>query len=96
MEPLTAAAHTTKDGVQADALMLRWRLAHAFIHTQNRVSCPSRVLCERARFLADIAAADYQIHAKLLTTTRRPVRFPFWNRVLGQFPNAGRFSWLPM
>ena len=37
--------------------------------------CPSGVLCERARLLADIAAADYRIHAKLLTTTGCPAGF---------------------
>jgi hypothetical protein len=33
------------------------------------------VLCERAAFLADIAAVDHRIRAKLLTTTRCPARF---------------------
>ena len=33
-----------------------------FHHTQKRVPCPSRVLCERAGFLADIAAAEHPIH----------------------------------
>jgi hypothetical protein len=36
----------------------------------KRVPCPSRVLCERAGLLADIAAGR-RIQAKLLTTTRR-------------------------
>jgi hypothetical protein len=36
--------------------------------TKKRVPCPSRVLCARAGLLADIAAADHRIHAKLLTT----------------------------
>jgi hypothetical protein len=35
-----------------------------FHHTQKRVPCPARVLCERAGLLADIAAADHPIHAK--------------------------------
>jgi hypothetical protein len=39
--------------------------------------------CERAGLLADIAAADHRIHAKLLTTTRCPARFPVWNRIAG-------------
>ena len=59
-------------------------LAHAFTPHTKRVPCPSRVLCERAGLLADIAASDHRIHAKLLTTTRCPARFPIWNRVLGQ------------
>lgn len=37
---------------------------------------PFRVLCENAGPLADIAAADQPIHAKLLTTTRLPARLP--------------------
>jgi hypothetical protein len=49
-------------------------LADAFAHKQTRVPRPSRVLCERAGLLADIAAADHRIHAKLLTTTRCPAR----------------------
>jgi len=36
-------------------------------HTK-RVSCPSRVFGERVGLLADIAAADLRINAKLHTT----------------------------
>jgi hypothetical protein len=36
----------------------------------KRVPCPSRVHCERAGLLADIAAG-HRIQAKLLTPTRR-------------------------
>jgi hypothetical protein len=43
--------------------------------TQNWVPRPSRVLCERAGLLADIAAADHRIHAERLTATRCPARF---------------------
>jgi len=50
-------------------------LTHASTPTQKRVPRPSRVLCERAGLLADIAAADHRIHAKLLTTARCPARF---------------------
>jgi len=46
-----------------------------FHHTQKRVPCPSRVLCERAGLLADIAAADHRIQAELLAAPRCPVRF---------------------
>jgi len=40
-----------------------------FHRTQKRVPCPSRVLGERAGLLADIAAAEHRIHAKLLAAT---------------------------
>jgi len=60
-----------------------WGLAHAFA-TQKRVPCPSRVLCERAGFLADIAAADHRIHPRLLTTTRCPARFNLDRRRVAQ------------
>jgi hypothetical protein len=50
-------------------------LGPCFHHPQKQMRCPSRVLCERAGLLADIAAADHWIHAKLLTTTRCPARF---------------------
>jgi len=46
-----------------------------FHHPQKRVPCPSRVLCERAGPLADVAAADQRIPAKLLTTSGCPMRF---------------------
>jgi len=36
---------------------------------------PSRVLCERAGLLADIAVTDHWMRAKLLTSTRCPARF---------------------
>src|SRR5579859_773918 len=37
-----------------------WGLAHAFHPTHERVPRPSRVLCERAGFLADITLATRQ------------------------------------
>ena len=52
-------------------------------HTK-RVPRPSRVLCERAGLLADIAAVDHRIHSKLLTTTRCP----------GGWPTQAAFFWL--
>jgi len=57
--------------------------AHAFAHTQARVPCPSRALCERAGLLTDIATADRRIHAKPLTTMLSK-EASVWNRVLGQ------------
>jgi hypothetical protein len=39
------------------------------------VPCPSRVLCESAGLLADIAAGNHRIDAKLLTTARGLARF---------------------
>jgi hypothetical protein len=42
-----------------------WGLAHVF--TTPKTGCPSRVLCERAGLLADIAAADHRTHTSLFT-----------------------------
>ena len=56
-------------------MVLRKGAGPRFHPTQKRVPRPSRVLCERAGFLADIAAADDRIHAKPLTPTRCPARF---------------------
>jgi hypothetical protein len=50
-------------------------LARAFTTHKKRVPCPSRVLCERAGLLADIAAADHRIQSQQLASARCPVRF---------------------
>jgi len=53
---------------------------------QKRVPCPSRALGERAGLLADIAAVDLRIHAKLLTTTGCPARFNLDRAFFGGWP----------